>query len=71
MDSGHEIMALGINKLFDFCNELITETEQYVKQISAHTKEKEETCHLQKLKQTQNTEKEKKKNTQSDISVDR
>ncbi len=75
---GHEeIMMLGIDKIFSFCNDLIAETEQCMKKISEHTKRKEENIHTQMKKihaQTsqQNTEKGKeKRNIQTDTTIER
>ncbi len=75
MDGHEEVMALGLDKLFNFCNELIAETEQHMKKLSTHTKEKEEnTCkqmHIQIQKTSQKTEKEGKKNAQTDTGIER
>ena len=74
---GHEIMALGLDKVFGFCNDLITETEKTIQKISEHAKEKGENIHTQMQKihaQTsqQKTEKGKeKRNIQTDTTIER
>ena len=73
---GHEIMALGLDKVFGFCNDLITETEKTIQKISEHTKRKEENIHTQMKKiqaqSQQKTEKGKeKRNIQTDTTIER